>query len=276
MDVIKRKACLLGNAQALCYLPDRPLTWMGAPFWGTLTMAENVVDKSEAERRWRPLKRALKNKYPEMRMVVVWARQKRGAWHLHWLCDARVDVNWLRPYAVELGWGPQIVLVALAFSQFNRGRGIQGVQRAVAAIVGYLTDYLTAKNSLDVKRDRGVRRVAVFGVGARVWRARHEAARGKRRLVLKGWSAWTQEQRERVIHDRNFPACSDDMAWCGFNLFPKAAQYMLLKNDASLRRWFWRVVLGLRPQRRAEEGPELPVHDHAFWVEYDRLEKEPF
>lgn len=71
----------------------------------TFTFQENVVDKAEAMRRWKPVADWL-----DRHGVVwceVWQQQKRGAWHVHILVDRYCDVNLLRPFCVARGWGNQ-------------------------------------------------------------------------------------------------------------------------------------------------------------------------
>lgn len=40
--------------------------------------------------------------------LAFWELQKRGSWHLHLLTSVYLDVNWLRPWMVSRGWGPQM------------------------------------------------------------------------------------------------------------------------------------------------------------------------
>jgi hypothetical protein len=73
----------------------------------TLTFKENVTDKAEAERRFKPVKDWLVAR--KFFGLGVWQRQKRGAWHLHLIASdnvfAHVPINLLRDFAVGRGWG---------------------------------------------------------------------------------------------------------------------------------------------------------------------------
>lgn len=79
-------------------------------YYWTFTFAENLTDKDEAERRFKPFKdlvprrRSVEGRAPEL--LYFWERQKRGAWHVHVLVDVFFDVNELRPWMVARGWGP--------------------------------------------------------------------------------------------------------------------------------------------------------------------------
>lgn len=78
------------------------------PTFDTFTFAENVTEKAEAMRRWRRLKARLKRRYSGLRGVGVWQRQGRGAWHLHYVFDRRLDVVQVREWALACGFGSQL------------------------------------------------------------------------------------------------------------------------------------------------------------------------
>lgn len=108
-----------------------------APTFDTFTFADNVTDKHEAEKRWRRLKARLKRHYPGLRGVGTWQRQKRGAWHLHYVFDRRLDVNAVRPWAVACGFGSQLNMRAVG--------DLPGMKQGWTPIkvARYLTRYMT-------------------------------------------------------------------------------------------------------------------------------------
>ena len=108
-----------------------------APTFDTFTFAENVVDKPEAYKRWRRLKARLKRRYPGLRAVGVWQRQRRGAWHFHCVFDRRLDVVWTRASAIECGFGPQLNMRAIGdLPGMKQGWSPKRVSQ-------YLTRYIT-------------------------------------------------------------------------------------------------------------------------------------
>jgi hypothetical protein len=84
------------------------------PVMGTLTTAENVRDKKDASKRFRRvlerIRRHFKKRGQKVEICGAWQRQRRGAWHPHFVCSRRLDVNWLRAVAVESGFGVQMRL----------------------------------------------------------------------------------------------------------------------------------------------------------------------
>ena len=129
--------------------------------FATFSFAENVEDKAEAARRWRRLKARICRKLPGIRMVGVWQRQTRGAWHFHAVASCYLDIHWLRPAALECGFGPQLNLkpvrcVAGAAPGF-RNRDADDVAR-------YITRYLVRDL---VEGDKGVRLVDYCGSARR-------------------------------------------------------------------------------------------------------------
>lgn len=109
-------------------------------FW-TITTADNCTCKAEVERRVKPLWDLIKRRGGER--LGVWERQQRGAWHLHFLTDKYLDVNWLRPWLVKRGWGPQMrVKKAQARSRWN-GQAWEVDLESVKGVAVYLSKYVT-------------------------------------------------------------------------------------------------------------------------------------
>lgn len=77
-----------------------------AVYYWTLTIAHNETDKATAESMLKPLKDLIRARSGHI--AGVWERQERGAWHTHFVTDVYLDVNVLRPFLVERGWGPQM------------------------------------------------------------------------------------------------------------------------------------------------------------------------
>lgn len=59
--------------------------------------------KDEAEKHFKPFRDLCARRRVEL--IVVWEKQQRGAWHPHCLVNQYFDVNTLRPWMVERGWG---------------------------------------------------------------------------------------------------------------------------------------------------------------------------
>src|SRR6187431_2309631 len=67
---------------------------------------ESCWTKDEAEKHFKPFRDYCSRR--GVALLVVWERQKRGSWHPHCLIDKFLDVNWLRAWMVERGWGTQM------------------------------------------------------------------------------------------------------------------------------------------------------------------------
>lgn len=109
---------------------------------------DELWTKDEAEAHFKPFRDLCARRGAEL--LVVWERQKRGAWHPHCLVSKRFDVAWLRPWMVERGWGRQMRLEHLGRVTKSEFYGpndpdnwtrtsVPGAKR----IVSYLTKYLT-------------------------------------------------------------------------------------------------------------------------------------
>jgi hypothetical protein len=130
----------------------------------TLTFQDNVTDKAEAERRFKPVKDWLVAR--KFFGLGVWQRQKRGAWHLHLVLSdnmlAYLPVNLLRDFAMRCGWGSfcNIRLIRRTengenvVGEYQEGRGVRNV-------VAYLSRYLV--RDLGDGQDKRVRLVCWVG-----------------------------------------------------------------------------------------------------------------
>jgi hypothetical protein len=145
-------------------------------WWMTFTFAQNVVEVAYAKWRWCKVIHSLRLRCPKIRAVYVWARQFRGAWHLHMVASllgltgldvegvrvtgegGSADWRWLRNMVVWHGWGHEM-----------RFRRVGGTVLDGAKLANYLGHYCTDKNGLDKVRDRGVRRLGYIGKNVRVY-----------------------------------------------------------------------------------------------------------
>lgn len=101
----------------------------------TMTFHENVTEKKEAMRRWKPVADFLQRH--EIDWCGVWQQQKRGAWHHHFLINKYLDVISFRAFVVSRGWGQFVNIEAVG--RQHSGRRFQDP----AKLVRYLTRYLT-------------------------------------------------------------------------------------------------------------------------------------
>jgi hypothetical protein len=132
--------------------------------WFNLTFWENVTNKAYATKCWDKLSKAIVKQHPGFRLVGVWARQGRGAWHIHAVCNTRFDLCWLRRKAMRCGFGSQFYLKELD----NRKETPEKIAR-------YITGYVTDKNGLDKEKDKGVRRTIFVGKHVKVVNMRYKS-----------------------------------------------------------------------------------------------------
>lgn len=129
--------------------------------------------KDEAEEHFKPFRDWCRRN--DVRMLVVWEMQSRGAWHPHVLVNAFIDVNWLRPWMVERGWGP-IMKVLRVFNDWKHTtRQATGACCGGHQLARYLTKYLTKQF-----RSETAQHAKCFG-GSRMAKAGTTAF---------GWSKW--------------------------------------------------------------------------------------
>lgn len=132
--------------------------------WFNLTFWENVTSKKYASKCWDKLSKKLLKEFPGFRMVGVWARQRRGAWHIHGVCNQRFDIEWLRSKVMRAGFGPQFHV-----------QEIDSNPKSPEKIARYITGYITDKNGLDPEKDKGVRRMIFVGKHVRVVDMRYKS-----------------------------------------------------------------------------------------------------
>lgn len=133
--------------------------------WFNLTFWENVTNKAYASKCWDKLSKAICKMHPEFRLVGIWARQRRGAWHIHAVCNQRMDIEWLRRKVMRCGFGPQFHL-----------QEIDNNPKSPEKIARYISNYCTDKNGLDKEKDKGVRRMIFVGKHVRVFDMRYRSS----------------------------------------------------------------------------------------------------
>jgi hypothetical protein len=223
-------------------------------FFLTATFGENLIDHVEAVRRWKLLVQMLKRRWPDWRFVGIWARQKRGAWHVHGVFEGRIDWLELHRLASETGWGRMINVEQLGYGRWFGGKhGHDEVNwaddRAYVAkkVARYLSGYLTGNNALDPELDKGVRRTIVIGKLARVCTMRFDWSRGVGAL----WKAGLMLHREFEPGYRWFKwrtADFDYLVRLGWESLSEASRKILLdgnlENDVfpccAIRRWWFK------------------------------------
>ena len=177
-------------------------------WWMTFTFAENVVERRYAHWKWDVLSKRIMKNWPQTRAVGVWARQLRGAWHIHLVASIRgvadLDIKgnvyngsggspnwqWLRSAAVDLKWGQQM--------EFRRvGDSITDG----AKLANYLGNYCTDKNGLDPTRDRSVRRLIYLGKNVRVFDMHWKST--FKRIVACGRAQHEHEYSQKTEYEKH-------------------------------------------------------------------------
>jgi hypothetical protein len=131
----------------------------GTCYYWTLTTAKNVTSKAEAEAIAKPLWDRIR--HLGGKRLHFWERQARGAWHVHFITDLYLDVNELRPWLIERGWGPQMRAerVREENARFDPERGTWSSDNSrYVRLVRYLQKYITKS----ITDDSG-HRVKAFG-----------------------------------------------------------------------------------------------------------------
>lgn len=125
-------------------------------YYWTFTLVD-LCNKTEAERRFKPFKDLIARRGKEM--LEFWELQERGAWHVHLVTDAYLDVNWLRPWMVARQWGPQMKVKRVQSPRrWIAGEGWVLDDREAWGLVKYLLKYLTK-----CFREGSTSMVAAFG-----------------------------------------------------------------------------------------------------------------
>jgi len=194
------------------------------PTFGTFTFQDNVEDKGEAEIRFSRLRERLRRAKPTLRFVGVWQRQERGAWHVHLVIDRQLDITWLRPIAIECGFGSFINLRRIkptpGFRDMGGGR----------KVAQYISRYVTR----DERRpeDKGVRLVCWMG-GAKVCNQRFAWANGLQALWRRG----------RGLFYEMFEYIPEPAEWwivvrMGWELMTGEEQERAVSQSLAIRRWW--------------------------------------
>lgn len=101
--------------------------------------------KDEAESHFKPFTDLLRRRGAEF--IVIWQLQKRGSWHPHVLTNLWLDVNWLRAWMMERGWGQQMFVEVVKFQkrEWNgtRWEWVSQVGSNPGKLIRYLVRYLS-------------------------------------------------------------------------------------------------------------------------------------
>jgi len=135
----KAKTRFLAERDLYAFVRRNPLFY----FWTNTFKGEGVHDKDEAERRVKPLKDMLHRRGAEFHFF--WEPHPEGhGWHLHWVCNRYIDVNWFRPWMVKRGWGQQMKVERVEASPARcDGRTWVSDESQVRRVVLYLVKYIT-------------------------------------------------------------------------------------------------------------------------------------
>ena len=132
--------------------------------WFNITFWECVTNKAYANKCWKRLEMTIRRQYPDFRFVGIWARQRRGAWHIHGVCNQRFDIEWLQRKVMRAGFGPQFHI-----------QEVDSNPQSPEKIARYISGYVTDKNGLDPVKDKGVRRMILSGKNVRVVNMRYKS-----------------------------------------------------------------------------------------------------
>ena len=117
----------------------------------TGTYRENMTRKGLAFRQFHAWVRLVKRRYPNLKGVMVWERQERGAWHWHMAVEGFYDVDYLRKcWRRVAGEGT----VNVAFKPDGKGN-------AYSKLANYLAKYLAK----DVEQERSLGEHRYHNVG---------------------------------------------------------------------------------------------------------------
>lgn len=125
----------------------------GRYYW-TLTIANNVQEKDIAETMLKPVKDLILRKSGSF--AGVWEQQERGSWHVHFITDVYLDVNIMRPWLVERGWGPQMRVVRCQLNGRPDGDKWVVDMSSVQRLIRYLGKYVT-KSLIDANGQKHAR-----------------------------------------------------------------------------------------------------------------------
>lgn len=163
-------------------------TQRGGAYFNTFTFEENIQDKAEAETRWRRFKARLLRRWPELRGVGVWQRQRRGAWHLHLVCDRFLPVVALRAWAVECGFGK---MMKFRLIEGTGRRAYGGDVWSAKRVADYLVRYIVRDFGLNEHDDSGARVVCYIG-GSRACTVSFAWVKGFAQIYRRGRALWSE------------------------------------------------------------------------------------
>lgn len=148
------KTCYVATKSVENFLWRHPATY----YW-TFTVAECLTDKHVAMARAKPFFDLIGRSkglaylpvpggtwsFQKTRgtYLAFWELQKRGAWHLHLLTNCFFDVNFLRPWMVKRGWGPQMRVELVKQNHSVSETTGQPYRTDASRLARYLTKYLT-------------------------------------------------------------------------------------------------------------------------------------
>jgi hypothetical protein len=172
--------------------------------WLNLTFWENVTKKAYANKCWDKLCKTIRRENPDFRLVGVWARQGRGAWHIHAVCNQRFDLVWLKSKAMRCGFGQSFFVKELD----SRKDTPQKIAR-------YITGYCTDKNGLDPVKDKGIRRTIFVGKNVKVVNMRWKSVLKKVTALGKSMAEEFQaeEFKEMTKFEKEFSTEGRKKSW---------------------------------------------------------------
>jgi len=167
----KAKTRYLAERSLYRFVKRNPLFY----YWTNSFAGEGVQDKTEAERRLKPLKDMLRRKGADAQFF--WEQHPGGhGWHLHWVTSKYLDVKDFRAWMMLRGWGQQMKVryVRSSPALFN-GQTWVTDESAVRGVVNYLIKYVTK----DI--------VGEFGSKKKVWSCCRACKAGNVRFAWVPW-----------------------------------------------------------------------------------------
>lgn len=189
----------------------------------TFTFAENLTNLDECQRCLRNLEARVERNWPDIRFVGVWQQQARGAWHVHVVFSRFLDVNVLRPMALECGFGPQLNCRMVAHN----------TSWSATRVASYLTRYLTRDTENVPKGARVVR----YHGDARKATVRFSWSNGLAFLWRRGREIWKEVYGEGY-EDRPRFRDIDMVLRLGMEDLNEDERYKLLWNSSAVCAWW--------------------------------------
>ncbi len=197
------------------------------PVFATFTFHDNIRDKAEAAKRWRALKERIRRRWPDLKGVGVWQRQKRGAWHLHYVFNHYLAIVELRDKAVACGFGSFLNL-----RMVSTEKGSSTVIWSVNRVANYIARYIVRDTGDE--EDEGVRMVDYLG--ARVATIAFNWRNGFSYLYRTGRQAWSE-----LFGGAYLPSTCDNywfLIRLGFEWLTLEERNRLLSASQSVSRWW--------------------------------------